>query len=167
MKPGEWAWEKGLSMARKLAVARHAHGFDAIGWVLLGFVMGAGVAVFALLHADILVRNHAPTIQASAGTDSLANAPLVPAVAPLPAVKPAPPIAAVAHAPPASAAPPAPALADAGAASAKGVAVDAAQALPSGPRPAPGPDQQVSADAAAAGMTSRSGATDSGGADLY
>ena len=39
-------------MPRRLAVAKHAGGFDAVGWTLLGFLLGASLAVFALLHAD-------------------------------------------------------------------------------------------------------------------
>ena len=159
MKPGGWLWEEGLSMARKLAVARHAPGFDAVGWVLLGFVLGAGLAVFALLHADILRRapppSPPPAVRAS--LEPAPMAPLVPAVAPLPAITPVGPAK---PALPASASPPGPdALASAGAASAKGVAV-AAKADISPSQPPPSSDQQVANDAAAAGMTSRKNASD-------
>ncbi len=41
---------------RKLAVARHAQGADAIGWILLGFVMGAGAAIAVLMNADFTGR---------------------------------------------------------------------------------------------------------------
>jgi hypothetical protein len=44
---------------RKLAVARHAH-VDAVGWVLLGFVMGAGAAIAVLMNADFARRPAAP-----------------------------------------------------------------------------------------------------------
>ena len=38
-------------MPRRLVVARQAGGFDALGWTLLGFLLGASLAVFALLTA--------------------------------------------------------------------------------------------------------------------
>ena len=49
-------------MPRRLAVAKHAGGFDSVGWTLLGFLLGASLAVFALLHADIhgMIRPFAP-----------------------------------------------------------------------------------------------------------
>ncbi len=156
-------------MPRRLAVAKHAGGFDSLGWTLLGFLLGASLAVFALLHADMhgLMR-------------------------PLPARPPSPPAVVVStYAPPAAAqlAEPAPvilqpsfetpaaptlpltrapavnALASAGAASARAAAGEAPTrsaraASPSEtPKPAPAPaGPQVEDDAAAAGMTSRAGA---------
>ena len=47
---------------RRLAVARHAHGVDALGWVLLGFVMGAGAAIAVLVNADFGRREPGPTM---------------------------------------------------------------------------------------------------------
>ena len=156
-------------MPRRLAVAKHAGGFDSLGWTLLGFLLGASLAVFALLHADMhgLMR-------------------------PLPAPPPPPPAVVVStYAPPAAAqlAGPAPvilqpsfetpaaptspptrapavnALASAGAASARAAAGEARTrsaraASPSEtPKPAPAPvGPQVEEDAAAAGMTSRADA---------
>lgn len=146
-------------MARRLALARHAPGFDAIGWVLLGFLLGAGLAVFALLHADLLVR---PALPAEA---KLAAPPVPP-----PMTAPArPPIADVAPASALSFVPPSEppdstqALVSAGAASAKRAPASRLPAGPTKPRPSPaGADAQVADDAAAAGLTSRSA-----GDDLY
>ena len=67
-------------MPRRLALARQAGGFDSLGWILLGFLLGASLAVFALLHADI-----------SAITRPLAGAPAQPP--PVPVIRYAPPAA--------------------------------------------------------------------------
>jgi hypothetical protein len=145
-------------MARKLELARHAHGFDAIGWVLLGFVLGAGLAVFALLHADSVLRRAPPAPPRAAASPAPAQPAWVhappAALAPLPAVLPVPPE---------SASPPGP-VALAGAAGARSAPAAAKPNRPPAPKPAPKPapraDQEVADDAAAAGLTSRSGSGD-------
>lgn len=161
-------------MPRRLAVAKHAGGFDSVGWTLLGFLLGASLAVFALLHADF----HGMMRPLTAATP-----PPPPRTAAVVSYTP-PPTAAQASPPPvliqatASPSQPSPdtalppgvnALASAGAAS--------AHAISTTPRAKPAPqtrtasasskpassasDAEVADDAAAAGMTSRaaSGAT--------
>jgi hypothetical protein len=165
-------------MPRRLAVARQAGGFDAIGWTLLGFLLGASLAVFALLHADVGVFGK----------------PLMGAASPPPAVQP---VAVVHYAPPPAppalvgapqALAPAPvvatpvqpvvetksgvsALANAGAASAHGAkpppAATASKATPPAASTS-NADSEVADDAAAAGMTSRApAAAPSQSQDLY
>ena len=149
-------------MPRRLAVARRAGGFDSIGWTLLGFLLGASLAVFALLHADV----HALT-QSAIG--SPAPAPAAPVVRYTPPAVPAPLLAGMPQAPPAlvsapstsapqAATPSTPstsALASAGAASAHAAKAPAPAVAARAPAAA-GSDAQVADDAAAAGMTSRS-----------
>lgn len=140
----------------RLAVARHARGFDAIGWVLLGFVLGAGAAIAVLLNADFPRRAATPEashIMASGPVLRLQldQAPRQAAAAVAP---PAPAVASAAPAaiPPllATAARPATAPSPAAPATAKAPRKGAATAEP------------MADDAAAAGMTSRSEGGDSG-----
>ena len=122
---------------RKLAVARHAHGVDAIGWVLLGFVLGAGAAIAVLLNANFAHRSVAPESAI--------------------AVRQAPPLRftlAPVRTQPAAIVQPAPVLTPV-------QAPGKAAAPPRKPAAAPEP---VAEDAAAAGMTSRIQGQDS---DLY
>jgi len=171
---------------RRLALARQAGGFDSLGWILLGFLLGASLAVFALLHADI-----------SAITRPLAGAPAQPPSVPViryapPAAPASPPLAGPsqrsagdvastqvqAALPIASPASGVSALASAGAASAHSATSGATPAAPkaAGPRSAapgapatdaPDADAQVADDAAASGMTSRAGAAPRQGQELY
>ena len=133
---------------RKLAIARHAHGVDAIGWVLLGFVLGAGAAIAVLMNADFVRRGPAaePAIAVRAA------APLRFAIAP---VAPQPAVIA----------PPAPAPAFLGPFLAPKTSLPASPKAPAGVarKPAAVPEP-VAEDAAAAGMTSRVQGRDS---DLY
>ncbi len=123
-------------MPRRLAVARHAEGTEPVGWVLIGFLLGAAAAIVTLTHADWIKR--LPDSMAAAGATAVApmHAPGPP---PAPAIKPI--VAAIAP----SDAPPA-AQPTEEHASTMAVA------------PAPGEDAQVQEDAAAAGMTSHAGA---------
>ena len=163
-------------MPRRLAVAKHATGFDAVGWTLLGFLLGASLAVFALLHADFhgLLRPLPPPPPTPAST--------TPAV-----VTYAPPATPLAGAGPAivtpDTAPPAPppvvrvpartfsALASAGVASANASGKTHPRSATSAPKAASAAaDAQVDDDAAAAGLTSRAGAAPKSAAaspDLY
>ena len=145
-------------MPRKLAIAKHAGGFDSVGWTLLGFLLGASLAVFALLHADFRGSSRAliapaaalPPINAVVRYSPPAVA--VPPLAGPPATGPGSP----ASEPTLPAARSVNALASAGAASAHAAPTAARPPLPQAPRPAPGGgDSQVADDAAAAGMTSR------------
>lgn len=128
------------SRRTRLAVARHAEGTDALGWVLLGFLMGAGAAIALLVHADparqllAVVRPPAAPSR-SAPIARLANT-----------------IAVSARAQPARPQPPA-----------------SASALATAPRAIrsvepPAPNAEVAEDAASAGLTARA-ATDT--PDLY
>jgi hypothetical protein len=134
---------------RKLAVARHAHGVDAIGWVLLGFVLGAGAAIAVLLNANFSHRAVAPepavaVRQAPPLRFTLAPVRTQPVaiVQPAPALAPVlPPVTPVARTP----------------APAPGKAAAPPRKLAAAPEP-------VAEDAAAAGMTSRIQGQDS---DLY
>ena len=166
-------------MPRRLAVAKQAGGFDALGWTLLGFLLGASLAVFALLHADI-----------SAITRPSAGAPSPPPVPVIRYTPPAPPtglplaggaralpvdlVPTRATAPATSAPTGVSALASAGAASAHAAAkAEASPSIPKAPAPrntaasAPATDAEVADDAAAAGMTSRAGAAPAQGQELY
>ena len=133
---------------RKLAVARHAHGSNAMGWILLGFVLGAGAAIAVLMNADFVRRGPAaePAIAVRAA------APLRFAIAP---VAPQPAVIA----------PPAPAPAFLGPFLAPKTSLPASPKAPAGVarKPAAVPEP-VAEDAAAAGMTSRVQGRDS---DLY
>ncbi len=121
-------------MPRRLAVARHAEGSEPIGWVLVGFLLGAALAIVALSHAD-WIRQLPQTFRTSLSAP--APAPAAPAK-----------LAAVAL----TAAIPAPATLPQSAAPPAGPSAMAAN-------PAPGEEAQVADDAAAAGMTSRSAAS--------
>ena len=123
-------------MPRRLAVARHAEGSEPIGWVLLGFLLGAALAIVALTHAD-WVRQLPQTFRTSLSAPAPTPTPVAPAksVAVAPSASIAPPVTATQSAPPAA-----------------GPSTMAA-------KPAPGEETQVADDAAAAGMTSRSNAT--------
>ena len=161
-------------MPRRLAVAKQAGGFDALGWTLLGFLLGASLAVFALLHADISgitrpltgaaarpppvpVIRYSPPPTANpplAGASRPLPADLTPTQTPLPAAPlPAAPLPSGVSA-----------LASAGAVSAHAAKAGAAPATPKAaavrsPAPStPAEDAQVADDAAASGMTSRAGA---------
>jgi hypothetical protein len=161
-------------MPRRLAMAKHAPGFDAVGWTLLGFLLGASLAVFALLHADFrgMMRPllPAPAPEPPAAAVVSYTPPASPVLAgPSAFLPPRPPTSAP---PTVHATPPVSALASAGAASARGASVDAApKPTPAQPEVRPGPakasvptpDAQVEDDAAAAGMTSKPAATP----DLY
>ena len=163
-------------MARRLAVAKHAPGFDAVGWTLLGFLLGASLAVFALLHADFrgmmrpLIAAPAPAPASPRSAVVSYTPPSAPVYAGPRAISP--PSPPTSSAPALQAGPTVSALASAGAASARSAGRDAA------PKPAPAPvevqeapakpsspaaDTQVQDDAAAAGMTSKPAA----GPDLY
>ncbi len=160
-------------MPRRLAVARHAGGFDAVGWTLLGFLLGASLAVFALLHADMHGLMRAPAAApVSAGPPPAPSAEVVTTYAPpAPAALAAPPpvfLQPATPAPPTAPLPvkPAPvvnALASAGAASARGdgrrpppptASADPPRIAASSASPA---SPEFEDDAAAAGMTSRAG----------
>ena len=123
-------------MPRRLAVARHAEGSEAIGWVLLGFLLGAALAIATLAHAD-WIKQLPQTFRTSISPPVQVTAPAAPrkltALAPS-AANP------TSEALPQSSAPP-----------------SGPSAMPS--KPAPGEEAQVADDAAAAGMTSRSNAT--------
>ena len=129
----------GRGADRRLGVARHADGTDALGWVLLGFLLGAAAAVATMMHAEL--PRHAAAAPAAAPRPAY--------IAPLPRPEPAP--AVVARRPAsvrpviATPAQPAPAAATVAARAPAGAASTAE-------------DDQVADDAAAAGMTSRRGA---------
>lgn len=156
-------------MPRRLAVAKQAGGFDALGWTLLGFLLGASLAVFALLHADISGITRPLT-------GAAARPPPVPVIRYSPPPTANPPLAGASRPLPADLTPtqtPLPAaplpsgvsaLASAGAVSAHAAKAGAAPATPKAaavrsPAPStPAEDAQVADDAAASGMTSRAGA---------
>ena len=158
-------------MPRRLAVAKHAGGFDALGWSLLGFLLGASLAVFALLHADIrgLVRPFTATPGHSV-PQTLSSGAVISYTPPAPASRPAAPVPVIEQAAPgssepaASATPHVNALASAGAASVHAASPDARPRSDGAPAPSASSaspsaaDAQVDDDAAAAGMTSRTGA---------
>ncbi len=160
-------------MPRRLAVARHAGGFDAVGWTLLGFLLGASLAVFALLHADFHGLMRPLAVPAAAPAPARAVITYAPPAPPL--AGPAPtfvtPDAAPAGPPPVVRAPVRvlSALASAGVASTH--ASGEAHARPAAPPArAAQVDAQVDDDAAAAGLTSRAAATPKSPAaspDLY
>jgi hypothetical protein len=125
---------------RRLEIARHAEGVDALGWALLGFVLGAAAAVAALLHADFHV-------QAPRETSRLIQLHTAPAAAQLAlqalirAPEPRPPPAVTAK-------PAAPTPAPKATTPAAGSSISMY-------KPAIPKSAQVDEDAAAAGMTSR------------
>ena len=123
-------------MPRRLAIARHAEGTSPVGWVLIGVLIGAATTIFALSHADWIKRLPDPM-----------RAPAIVAVA-SPAKAPPPParlaMAATVAAPASD--------------SQQAVAPAAVQASTMAAKPTPGEEAQVEEDAAAAGMTSHSGA---------
>ena len=162
-------------MPRRLVVARQAGGFDALGWTLLGFLLGASLAVFALLHADF----SGITRPLSAAR---AQPPPVPVIRYAPPALPAgPPLAGLPRAAPVdlsparATSPAAPAasgvsaLASAGAASAHAAkpAPPPAAAKAAAAKSTPATEAEVADDAAAAGMTSRAPAPRAPGQDLY
>ena len=137
---------------RKLAVARHAHGSNAMGWILLGFVLGAGAAIAVLMNADFVRNTPQPAYAVRLALTPRVASPI--AQAPAMMLQPArlEPVTV-----PAITLPTKPAA--------------FASAAPSAPAKAsikkPGPTgalSQVSEDAAAVGMTSR---TDSRPNDLF
>ena len=163
-------------MPRRLAVAKHAGGFDSVGWTLLGFLLGASLAVMALLHADFhgMARSFAspplavpptPAAPVVRYTAPAAQAPAPPPVFLQTTTQPAQPSAPDAT----PAAPSGSALSFAGAASVHAGAGQAharsALAPQGSARTSVAPaDPQVDADAAAAGMTSRTAPSGSGAA---
>ncbi len=162
-------------MPRRLAVAKHAGGFDAVGWILLGFLLGSSLAVFALMHADVRGMARAFTSPAPAPSGAIIRYSPPVSAAPLVAAPRSEPqtLTLAATAPAAAPSPTVSALASAGAASAHapGAASKPAAATPPAPsRPAPASDAtdtQVADDAAAAGMTSRAGAPAPATPDLF
>jgi hypothetical protein len=142
------AMSTGSKGPRRLAVARHAQGVDALGWVLLGFVLGAGAAIAVLMNASFVHRGPAPVLTASQGPSVHVQAE--------PALQPA--VIPASVAPPRLVLPPA-ALIPAPAAK---PATPAPGAAPASRKARPAVSEAVADDAAAAGMTSRSEGGDSG-----
>jgi hypothetical protein len=160
---------------RRLAVAKHAGGFDAVGWILLGFLLGSSLAVFALMHADVrgMARSLASTAPPTSGA-IIRYSPPASAAQPPAEPTPEPKAVTLAATLPAVAPPPAvSALASAGAASvhSPGAAPKPAAGPPAAlSKPAPASnaaDTQVADDAAAAGMTSRASAPAAPAPDLF
>jgi hypothetical protein len=132
---------------------------DAIGWVLLGFILGSGAAIAVLMNADIVRRGSADRTPEAAITGAPhVRLDLAPAQAPVPfaIARPVEPVPVLALVPPAGqAAPSSPAPAQTAAKAPGKTAI----------RPAPvsaGP--QMVEDAAATGMTSH---VESRPTDLY
>ena len=118
----------------RLEIARHAEGTDAIGWVMLGFLLGAAAAIAALMHADFRSSPH-PDLSGLIR------------IAPVRVLAPAPPAASFLHPPPA--------VVRTAATPEVKTSPNAAAPTPSKPKPPPVSDTaQVDEDAAAAGMTS-------------
>ncbi len=118
---------------RRIAVARHAKQSDPLGWILLGFLLGAGAAITVMMHANLSVRRMPEPLK-------LLTPPAAAPKPPPPPSAPAAPASAVTPSKPAAVAPaPATAMASSG---------------PGLIAPGP-PDAQVEEDAAAAGMTSQ------------
>ena len=139
----------GRAANRRLEIARHADGTDALGWILLGFLLGAGAAVATMMHAELAHRSAASPISVQPRPAYIAPSPARPPLAgPLPMMGPRIPPAAR----PLLASPPRPS-----AASATATATAGRVAPTRSPAPA-AVDEQVAEDAAAAGMTSRRGA---------
>ena len=132
----------GKTGSRRLEIARHADGTDALGWILLGFLLGAAAAVATMMHAE-LPRSAAAAQPPAAGRLAY--------IAPSPA-RSAPAMAAATIA---SRAPVSPHTVLAAPASPP--ASEAGPDTPAKAAPA-AVDEQVAEDAAAAGMTSRRGA---------
>jgi hypothetical protein len=147
---------------RRLAIARHASGSNAMGWMLLGFVLGAGAAIAVLMNADFArqaaqapysVRlSLTPRVTTKASRPAaliLKPAPLEAVLAPAIALPTQPiALASASPAPPASPSPPA----------------KPASRSPIRKSPLAGAVTQVTEDAAAVGMTSH---TDSRPNDLF
>ena len=140
---------------RKLELARHYRGADAIGWVLLGFVLGAGAAMAVLLNANFGARK--PDVAANQGPSvRLELSPAAPAPPPIVVSAPA------ALPPQVSTVQPAPEAAPAVVQAAPKPALAAASPARAARKPPSGVPEAVAQDAAAAGLTSRSEGGDSG-----
>ena len=125
-------------MPRRLAVARHTEGTPPVGWVLIGFLMGAAIAILALSHADWMKR--LPDAMKAQAMPTAPAPTQVPTPSPAPMVRAATDIAPVPD---------------------TQAAVTPPNSQPSAmaAKPSPGEEAQVEEDAAAAGMTSHARGT--------